>query len=112
MSPRWVHFLAEAGIDAIHWSDVGVSNSPDSQIMTWAAEHEHVIVTQDLDFSALHATSRNSQPSIVQIRAVDTDIHLIGQIVVTAIRERAAELACGAILTLDTTRSRLRPLPL
>ena len=31
LSPGWVSFLAEAGFEAVHWSDVGAGNAPDSE---------------------------------------------------------------------------------
>jgi predicted nuclease of predicted toxin-antitoxin system len=33
LSPRWVDVLADAGIEAIHWSALGAYNAPDSEIM-------------------------------------------------------------------------------
>jgi predicted nuclease of predicted toxin-antitoxin system len=36
LSPRWVSLLADAGIEAKHWSTLGAANAPDSGIMTFA----------------------------------------------------------------------------
>ena len=36
LSPRWVEVLAEAGIEAVHWSMVGAKSAPDIEIMAFA----------------------------------------------------------------------------
>jgi predicted nuclease of predicted toxin-antitoxin system len=33
LSPRWISFLTEAGIQAVHWSTLGAHNAPDVEIM-------------------------------------------------------------------------------
>jgi predicted nuclease of predicted toxin-antitoxin system len=33
LSPLWVQFLADAGFDSIHWSQIGLASAPDIQIM-------------------------------------------------------------------------------
>jgi predicted nuclease of predicted toxin-antitoxin system len=48
LSPRWVALLAEAGIDAVHWSTFGVPNAPDVEIMAFAKKHGYVVLTHDL----------------------------------------------------------------
>jgi predicted nuclease of predicted toxin-antitoxin system len=53
LSPRWVEFLANAGIEAVDWSAVGPQNAPDAEIMAYAAAHSSTVLTHDLDFSAV-----------------------------------------------------------
>ncbi|MCH7721543.1 MAG: DUF5615 family PIN-like protein, partial [Planctomycetes bacterium] len=36
LSPRWVPFLRNNGIQSEHWSDVGDPTAPDSVILEWA----------------------------------------------------------------------------
>ena len=43
LSPSWVDFLARAGFEAVHWSDVGVGEASDFELMQWAAERDHVV---------------------------------------------------------------------
>jgi len=31
LSPRWIGVLAEAGIEAVHWSTLGEKNAPDHE---------------------------------------------------------------------------------
>ena len=111
LSPRWVGLLADAGIDAQHWSTLGAGNAPDSEIMAYAKANDCVVLTHDLDFGAILAATRGSKPSVVQIRAEDVSPETIGRYVIAAVRQMAPELAQGALLTVDTNRTRLRVLP-
>ena len=69
LSPRWKRFLADAGIEAAHWSDLGASNAPDAEIMAFAKAHDYVVLTHDLDFSAILAATHGEKPSVVQVRS-------------------------------------------
>lgn len=112
LSPRWVSLIQGAGIEAVHWSAVGARNAPDSEIMAYAADHDCVVLTHDLDFSAILAASQGQGPSVVQVRAEDVSPEAIGAQVLSALRQMTDELQQGALLTVDTKRARLRLLPL
>jgi predicted nuclease of predicted toxin-antitoxin system len=112
LSPRWVDLLAAAGIEAGHWSTLGAANAPDAIIMAYARAHDFVVLTHDLDFGAILAATHGEKPSVVQIRAEDVSPDLIGRKVLDALRQMAAELEEGALLTIDPNRTRLRVLPL
>ena len=71
LSPTWVETLAESGISSVHWSTVGDHGAPDSEIMEHAIEHGFVVLTHDLDFSAILAATSESRPSVLQIRAAN-----------------------------------------
>lgn len=112
LSPRWSAFLEAEGFPAEHWSAIGPAMAPDDEIMAYAAAGGLVILTHDLDFGAMLAATRGSAPSVVQIRARDISPEVIGSRVVASLRQAAAELAAGALMTIDTDRARLRLLPL
>lgn len=112
LSPRWVGVLADAGIAAAHWSTLGPSHAPDSAIMAFAAANDYVVLTHDLDFSAILAATHGEKPSVVQIRAGDVSPNVIARQVIAALRQMASELEEGALLTVDPNRTRLRVLPL
>jgi predicted nuclease of predicted toxin-antitoxin system len=112
LSPRWVAVLADAGFEATHWSTVGARNAPDSEIMAYAHATNCVVLTHDLDFGAILAATQGKKPSVVQVRAEDVSPDVIGEQVVTALRQMAMELDDGALLTVDPIRTRLRILPL
>ena len=112
LSPRWVAVLANAGVEAAHWSTLGANNAPDSEIMAYARANDYVVLTHDLDFGAILAATHGEKPSVVQIRADDVSPDVIGAQVVLALRQMATELEEGVLLTVDPNRTRLRVLPL
>lgn len=112
LSPRWVSLLADAGIEAAHWSTLGAANAPDTEIMAFAKANGYVVLTHDLDFSAILAATQGDKPSVVQIRAENVSPDVIGKPVIDALRQMAAELTEGALLTIDPNRTRLLLLPL
>jgi predicted nuclease of predicted toxin-antitoxin system len=112
LSPRWVGMLSEAGIEAAHWSKLGAHNAPDSEIMAFAAVNNYIVLTHGLDFSAILAATQGEKPSVVQIRAEDVSPDVISKQVIVALRQMAAELEDGALLTIEPNRTRLRVLPL
>jgi predicted nuclease of predicted toxin-antitoxin system len=112
LSPRWIETLAGAGIEAVHWSTVGAKDAPDEAIMAFAKENGYVVFTHDLGFGAMLAVTHDEKPSIVQIRTDDVSPDAIGQALINALMQMAAELENGALLTVDLKRARLRVLPL
>lgn len=112
LSPRWVETLAAAGIDATHWTSLGLRDAADTEIMAFARAYDYGVITHDLDFSAILAATQGVKPSVVQIRADDIRPSVLGPAVIAALRQMADELAAGALLTIDPRRARLRLLPL
>ncbi len=112
LSPRWVGEFAAAGFEVAHWSTLGVGDAPDSEIMAFARSGGYIVITNDLDFSAILAATQGEQPSVVQIRAENLSPDVIGKQVIVALRQMAAELDAGVLLTIEPNRTRLRVLPL
>lgn len=112
LSPRWVNLLADAGFEAAHWSTLGAANAPDAEIMAFAKANGYVVLTHDLDFSAILAATHGEKLSVVQIRAEDVSPDAIDKPVSDALLQMTAELEEGALLTIDPNRTRLRLLPL
>ena len=80
--------------------------------MAYAATHDYVVLTHDLDFSAILAATHGEKPSVVQIRAENVSPDVIGLQVITALRQMEPDLEEGALLTVDPNRTRLSLLPL
>jgi predicted nuclease of predicted toxin-antitoxin system len=112
LSPRWIGVLTNAGFESAHWSALGSANAPDAEIMAYARTDDWIVITHDLDFGAILAATHGEKPSVVQIRADDISPDVIGLQVVAALRQMADELETGALLTVDSHRTRLRVLPL
>ena len=112
LSPRWVSFLGEAGIEVLHWSEVGAAGAPDTEIMGYARQHHKVVLTHDLDFGEILAATGGEKPSVVQIRSDDLRFNVIGQLLLTALRQVEGDLERGALVTVSPPRTRIRILPL
>jgi predicted nuclease of predicted toxin-antitoxin system len=112
LSPAWTGYLISAGHDAIHWSAVGQANSPDADIMRWAADNDRIVFTSDLDFAAILAASDGRRPSVVQLRSDILRPGRVGEIVLSALKGAQNELEAGALLTIDAARARLHIFPL
>lgn len=111
LSPLWIPFLKQNGFEAIHWSEVGASTAPDTQIMEHARAGGYVILTHDLDFGKLLALQGRGGPSVAQIRTQDVLPNAVGRIVVSALRAAQPHLESGALVTIDPVHHRIRLLP-
>lgn len=56
--------MTSAGLQAVHWSDVGPFDASDSEIMAYATTHEFVVPTHDLDFSAILAATHGEKQNV------------------------------------------------
>ena len=88
LSPSWVERLARHGFEAVHWSTIGAATAPDVEILAWAKEHHFVVITNDLDFSAILAAGAVDAPSVVQIRSQDLLSDVVVSIVAKALDAR------------------------
>ena len=95
----------------MHWSSVGKADAADEEIMQFAYANGMVVLTQDLDFGILLASTGADRPSVVQLRSDDVLPDRIGRRVVEALWQIEAELTAGALVTIDPKRIRVRILP-
>jgi predicted nuclease of predicted toxin-antitoxin system len=112
LSPRWVDYLRARGIDAVHWSSVGDVCAEDRVIMAWAREHDHVVFTNDLDFTTLLAATGDTGPSVLQLRTQNVMPEACGEMVVRVLIEQQMIFEQGAFVTIDEVKARVRILPL
>ena len=112
LSPRWIDLLTRSQFEAVHWSSVGSPRALDQEIMTYAARHEYVVLTNDLDFGAILAVTHGEKPSVVQIRSENLSPDAIGPQTIKALQQLAQQLQEGALVNVDPLRTRVRLLPL
>jgi predicted nuclease of predicted toxin-antitoxin system len=112
LSPDWVPLLRTRNWVARHWSELGPGNAPDTELMSWAREHAHIVLTQDLDFSQLLFATRERGPSVVLLRMDNEFDSAAREHVLEAISQAREALATGALLTISEKRVRLRYLPI
>jgi predicted nuclease of predicted toxin-antitoxin system len=112
LSPDWVAVFTGEGWSATHWSTIGPPDATDRDVMEWALANRHVVFTHDLDFGTLLAYTKDTGPSVVQVRAQNVLPDHLAHIVVAAVRQHEALLESGALIVVDEARARIRILPL
>jgi predicted nuclease of predicted toxin-antitoxin system len=112
LSPRWAKRLEDAGFIAAHWSSIGNPGASDTEILSYAAKTDSIVLTQDLDFGAILAATQGEGPSVLQIRSEDVSPEHIGTQVIMALKQMQVELEHGALLTIEPKQTRMRVLPL
>ena len=103
--PGWVHV-----VDG-HIAGVGPGDAPDNELLAYAAGHEQVILTQDLDFGTLLARE-GLTTSVIQFRTQAVLPDDLGPTLLAAIDAAQPYLDSGALVTIDPTKHRLTLLPI
>jgi predicted nuclease of predicted toxin-antitoxin system len=112
LSVEWMPLLEQAGWTAVHWSAIGDPRADDATIMAWASAHKYVVFTHDLDFGTALALTHAGEPSVIQVRAQRVLPEHIGPMVLDALKQYELELSAGALVVVETEKSRVRILPL
>ena len=112
LSPEWAPTLQGHGWEAVHWSDVGDPRASDRDIMDWAAAHECIVFTHDLDFGTMLALTHEGGPSVLQVRAENILPNHLANSVIAALNQHESDLSSGALVVVDESRSRVRVLPI
>ncbi len=112
MSPRWIAVLEAEGHEVVHWSTMGDPAATDEEVMNVARAGDFVVLTHDLDFTTILATSKANKPSVIQFRGADIRPETGRDALVRTLQVAASELERGALLTLDQRRMRVHVLPI
>lgn len=112
LSPALCQPLKVAGHEAVHWSAVGKPSAPDEAVMTYARDRGLVVVSHDLDFSAILAATHAKSPSVVQLRSQDILGEAFVRVLSQTLHAFESELLAGALIVVDESRSRVRLLPI
>ena len=99
LSRKWVPWLTANGVIAVHWSTVGESDAPDTQIMFYAKENGYIVLTRDLDFGQMLVDQQLRLPSIIQLRGAHVVPENMGETLLGSLRQSEPGLTSGAILT-------------
>jgi predicted nuclease of predicted toxin-antitoxin system len=113
LSPVMAVGLRRAGHDAIHVRDYGLQESEDEVIFDRAAREERIIVSADTDFGTLLALRREKTPSVILLRRMvprrpESQVSFL----LSNLNEIAESLERGAVVVIEETRLRVRPLPI
>ena len=112
LSPDWVLVLERHGWSAVHWSTMGEPQASDRAIMDWAVREGYTVFTHDLDFGTMLALTHAAGPSVLQIRGDDVLPDSMEGTVTAALKQHDADLAAGALIVVNESRTRARILPI
>jgi predicted nuclease of predicted toxin-antitoxin system len=113
LSPLWANSFKEFGIEAYHWSSIGLAYDPDSKLFEYAQEHDLIIFTHDLDFGTILATTNASTPSVIQLRDEDVFPNQVNSsLLFNVLVQFEDELLNGALITINKQRTKIRLLPI
>lgn len=112
VSPSSVEFLRSCGHEAVRVNDVLPATASDARIIECAVEDDRVVLTQDLDFSALVALGGASRPSVILLRLATSRIEYVNGVLERALPTLEAEVAIGSFITITDHRIRRRRMPI
>jgi predicted nuclease of predicted toxin-antitoxin system len=112
LSPDWAGLFRSLGHEAVHWREVGEHGDPDPKLIEWARKNDAIVFTKDMDFSKLLYLSRESLPSVLQLRKIDVLAGYTRMAVIEAVTRFSRQLEEGCLVSISSRGTRVRVLPL
>lgn len=112
ISPLTVKALQNKGYDVVRITDKLPATASDKEIIQLAHQETAVIITQDLDFSAIIAQRGLNGPSVVSLRVDNAKPGSVSRLLISVLPSIEIELAEGAIVSIDEKEYRVRKLPI
>ena len=111
MPLSFAEILRELGYEAMHVLDVGLEETDDRLILSYAQQHQQIIVTFDLDFSRLVAVGHLQLPSVITFRTDIMTPMLFSQVMSQHLENLEEALNAGAMVTVSGQNIRVKRLP-
>ena len=112
ISPQTVEALRLQGWEISRSSQWMPSTALDEEILNFARSEVRVVITQDLDFSALLALSGQDRPSLVTLRLSTSEPEFVTQRLLDAAPLLGRALAESCAVTIEDAVVRIRKLPI
>lgn len=91
---------------------MGKPTASDKTVLQYAKDNGYIVLSHDLDFSAILAATVAKAPSVIQIRVQDVLSENFQQLVLDSLRQFEPALTTGALIVVDESRARARVLPI
>jgi len=103
--------LREAGWDAIHVAEIGMSRASDSEILDYARRENRIGVTLDADFHTLLVLGSEVSPSVVRIRIEGLQAVALAELLLRIWPRIESAVREGALVAVTERQVRIRRLP-
>lgn len=111
LSPTTVWRLRTDGFKAERVNDILPASADDTEILRVAENSEYVLITFDLDFSALLAVEGKTKPSLISLRLTYADPDLVARRLLHVLPLCMKDLENGCIVTVEDNAIRTRLFP-
>jgi predicted nuclease of predicted toxin-antitoxin system len=112
VSPKTVSVFQHLGFDMIRVSSLLPETASDESIMNLARNTDRVLITQDLDFSALLAIHGYDRPSLITLRLSHSDPQTVTDRLYQVIPQIQEALLNGGAVTVEERVIRIRSIPI
>ena len=112
ISSRTVAFLRQHQYESVHLSELALERLPDADILVKARQEGYVLLTYDLDFGELMASSGALLPSVIIFRLKDMRPDNVNRYLLALLNRHFSALQHGAILSVTQNKVRVRTLPI
>lgn len=112
VSARVVEWLRAEGYDAVHLDEQGLHRAEDPDVLAKAVAESRVLLAFDLDFGEIVALSRGAAAAVILFRLRDARAENVIARLREVLRTSRDALARGAVVVVEETRHRVRPLPI
>lgn len=110
ISPKTAKFLKSLGYECHHVSEFKMEKADDESIVKFAKSNGYTIITEDLDFGAILAYTKEMEPSIIIMRVGNLTTNQINQLMAKVLPTIMDMKNC--IIVIERTKIRIKKLPI
>ena len=112
LSPQLATLLSNAGHDAVHARDRGLSRAKDDDLIALAEKEVRILLTADTDFPSILTLGARRAPSCILFRGdFEPAATMQARLLLASLHDIAPQLERGALVVITTSKVRVRDLP-